>query len=181
MDAFDLGWRRVGTIAVAIALLFVFATVLVSTVPAVVGADHSYVVLSDSMSPSIDAGSVVLVSEVPADSIEEGDVITYVASENANGTTRITHRVVDVETADGTPHFRTRGDANDNPDSQLVAPSAVIGTVEFHVPLVGYLINFAGSTTGLITFVIVPAVLLAISEAWSLYAATDKPEEGETS
>ena len=178
MDGFDLGWRRVGTIAVAFAFLLVFATVLVSTVPAVTGADHSYVVLSDSMSPSIDAGSVVLVSEVPADSIGEGDVITYVASENADRTTRITHRVVDVQTADGTRQFRTKGDANDNPDAQLVAPSAVIGTVQFHVPLIGYLLNFAGSTTGIVTFVIVPAVLLAISEAWSLYSDAST-EEGD--
>lgn len=180
MDGFDFNWRRVGTIAVAVTFLVVFALLLVSTVPAVTGADHSYVVLSDSMSPSINAGSVVLVSEIPADRIGEGDVITYVGSENADRTTRITHRVVDVQTADGTRQFRTKGDANDNSDAQLVAPSAVIGTVQFHVPLLGYLINFAGSTIGLITFVIVPAILLAISEAWSLYSDAST-EEGEIS
>ncbi|WEL20377.1 signal peptidase I [Halorhabdus sp. BNX81] len=169
MHPADIDRRQLGTIAVVVAFLLVFGAVFVTTVPQLAGADHSYVVLSDSMSPSIDAGSVVFVSEVPTDSIEEGNVITYVASENADGTTRITHRVVDVETADGNRQFRTKGDANDEPDGQLVAASAVIGTVQFHIPLLGYVLNFASSTTGVIALVIVPAVLLGVSEAWSLY------------
>jgi len=169
MNPADLDWRRLGTIAVAAGLLVVFAAVLVASVPQVAAADHSFVVLSDSMSPAINAGSVVVVSEVPADRIAEGDVITYVDSQSADGTTRVTHRVVDVETTDGGRQFRTQGDANDDPDPQPVSSSAVIGVVGFHIPLVGYLIDFAGSTTGLISLVVVPAILLAVSEAWSFY------------
>ncbi|CCQ33337.1 signal peptidase I [Halorhabdus tiamatea SARL4B] len=133
------------------------------------------------MSPSIDAGAVVLVSDVPADRIEREDVITYVESENAGSTTRVTHRVVDIETADDQLQFRTKGDANDNPDEQLVAASNVVGVVQFHVPLIGYLIAFAGSTTGLVTLVVVPATLLVVSEMWSLYTDVTESEEGETS
>jgi len=169
MNPTDIDWRHVGTVAIAVALLLVFAAVLVASVPQIAGADHSYVVLSDSMSPAIDAGAVVVVNEVQTDRIGDGDVITYVDSRSADGTTRVTHRVVDVETVDGERQFRTKGDANDDPDPQPVAPSAVIGVVGFHIPLVGYLIEFVGSPTGLITFVVVPAILLAVSEAWSLY------------
>ncbi|WP_135662574.1 signal peptidase I [Halorhabdus rudnickae] len=170
MNPADMNWRRIATLTVAAGLVVVFAAVLVASVPQVVGADHSFVVLSDSMSPTINAGSVVVVSEVQSDRIEKGDVITYVDSRSADGTTRITHRVVDIEMVDGQQQFRTQGDANESPDPRPVPSTAVIGVVGFHIPLVGYLIEFAGSTTGLITLIVVPAILLAVSEAWSLYS-----------
>ena len=178
MKLAEIGWRRIGTVAVAVAFLIVFAGVLVTTVPQVAGADHSFVVFSDSMSPTINAGSVVVVSDVSPDSIERGDVITYVASEQATETTRITHRVVDIQTTEGQRQFRTKGDANDNPDNQLVAGSAVIGVVQFHIPYLGYLIDFAGSPLGLVALVVVPALLLAVSEAWALYRQASGEESG---
>lgn len=166
--------RRGANVAGAVLLFAVVAIFLVAVFPGLVGADHSYVVRSDSMSPAIEAGGVVFVSEVPAERIGENDVITF---EQPGGDQRVTHRVVEVIEGDGEPRFRTKGDANEDPDPEVVAPSQVIGKVAFSVPLIGYVIAFANTDLGLLTLVVLPALLLVVLEIRDILSGT---EEGES-
>ncbi|MFC7142568.1 signal peptidase I [Halosimplex aquaticum] len=159
-------WRRLVNLAGLLVGVTVVALFVSAAIPQVVGADASYVVRSDSMSPSIEAGSVVYVSSVPAAEISTGDVITF--RNGAAGDQRVTHRVVGVVEEGGERRFRTKGDANDQADPELVPSQAVIGRVGFHVPLLGYAITFAQTDLGLALLVIVPAVLLAVTELWDL-------------
>ncbi|MFB6074704.1 MAG: signal peptidase I [Haloarculaceae archaeon] len=171
--ALSPGWRRALSLAGAVVLLLVVALFVAVAVPGAAGADESYVVLSDSMSPAIGAGSVVFVSNVPPAQITEGDVITF----RQSGGTRVTHRVIEViDDGDGW-QFRTKGDANEDPDPGVVAGDQVIGTVSFHVPLIGYVVEFANSGAGTVALVVVPAVLLVVSELWSLYGGGDGEAE----
>lgn len=165
------------------AIVIVFAVLL--NAPGLVGAEASYVVLSDSMSPTIEAGDVVVVRETPSNAISVGDIITFQDTAGiltTEGTDRITHRVVEVvDTEDGT-RFRTQGDAAEEPDPALVASSAIIGTVWFHIPVVGHLIVFASSRLGLLTLVVLPGVLLVVTELYSLYTdALVEVEDTDTS
>ena len=162
-------------IVLVIVLLFVLAAV-----PQLAGADESYVVLSDSMSPTIEAGAVVFVSDVPAEQVQEGDVITF---RTGNGqSTPVTHRVVDVRTAGGQRSFVTKGDANEDSDPSPVAASAVVGKVGFHVPLIGYVVSFASSKLGLLSLVIVPAgalVALELRDLWHAAKDDESDDAGE--
>jgi len=167
-DGFE--WRRLANWVGLGVLLIVVGVFVAAAVPQAVGADESYVVLSSSMSPAIDAGSVVFVSTIPQADISEGDVITYDRSPGGT-TSRVTHRVVGVTEQDGQRHFRTKGDANEDPDPELVPASAVVGVVTFSVPSIGYVITFAQSQLGLLTLVIVPALLLVVLEVWDLLAS----------
>lgn len=172
--------RTVGG-ALLIALLVPF---VIFGVPAVAGADASYVVLSDSMSPTINAGDAVIVSETDPESIETGDVITFDATDpeeyqsgsNAD-TTLVTHRVVDVDRSGDGVEFTTQGDANSAPDSAPVSGDQVVGVVSFHIPYIGYVVSFAGSQTGMILFVVVPSVLLIVNEVYELISAEDEPSQ----
>jgi signal peptidase len=160
----------------------VFVAVVVAFVavafPAVVGADQSYVVTSSSMSPSIGAGSVVFVSDVPAAAVVEGDVITFEPG-GQSSPERVTHRVVDVLDGGGDRRFRTKGDANENVDPETVGADQLVGHVKFHVPLIGYAVRFAGSQYGIMALVIVPAILLVVTElrdfarAWNSEVESD--------
>ena len=67
--AFDLA-----AVVVVIAVVVPFA---IHAMPGLIGANHSFVVLSGSMEPTISPGDVVVVEEVPPGEIERGDVITY--------------------------------------------------------------------------------------------------------
>lgn len=158
--------RAVGAL-VGLALLVAIALVGVIAVPGLVGADHSFVVLSSSMEPTISTGSVVLVEDVPAERIEEGDVITFRHSQDG-GSHRVTHRVETVIEDGSTTQFRTHGDALDNADPWTVPASDVLGTVTVTIPLVGYFINFANSGVGIVALVILPASALAITELYSM-------------
>lgn len=162
--------RRLGHVVGLVLLVSLVGVFVATAVPQAVGTDHSYVVLSDSMSPAIDAGAIVFVSEVPTDHISEGDVITYESGASGDAG-RVTHRVVGVVDDGGDRRFRTKGDANEDPDSRLVSSSQVVGVVSFHVPYAGYVTSFANTKLGTVALVIVPAILLVVSELWDLLAA----------
>lgn len=166
-----------GRVANAIGLLVLFAIVVpfvIYAIPQVAGADQSYVVLSGSMEPEISPGDVILVEEVDASSIEEGDVITFVRSDDARPTT---HRVEEVSDRDGDPEFVTKGDANENPDQEPVAASQVQGRIPsigghpFVIPLIGHVIQFAGTQLGFATLVVLPIALFVLSEVWEIASA----------
>lgn len=159
-------WRSVAHVLGAIVLIAVVGAVVLTAIPGIVGADASYMVRSDSMSPAIDAGSVVFVTSVPAETLSVGDVITF---RSAEANKRITHRIVEVVERGGERRFRTKGDANEEADDELVSPDRVVGRVAFSLPLVGWLLAFAQSPAGIVLFLVVPAVLLAANELWDLY------------
>lgn len=145
--------------------LFVLVGVLVPfviyAVPGMIGGEASYVVLSGSMEPSISTGDVVIVDAADPASIEEGDVITYTRSE---GETPTTHRVVDILEENGGLAFQTQGDANDQPDASAVQASQVHGSVMLTIPYIGYVISFVNTPLGLVALIVVPVLLLVVSE-----------------
>ena len=138
--------------------------------PQVVGASHSYVVMSGSMSPTIGAGDGVFVRDADPGSIEEGDVITFRSGTDPDSVLT-THRVVSVDRSGGQPAFRTKGDANEDPDPRPIRADDVVGRVWFHLPYVGHLVLFAQSRLGVVSLVVVPSVLLVVTEAYSLARA----------
>ncbi|QLH84145.1 signal peptidase I [Halosimplex pelagicum] len=168
----SIDWRRLGNglgLLLVLAVVFLFVSV---AVPQVVGSDNSYVVRSDSMSPAIGAGSVVYVNDVSASAISTDDVITF-----QRGSERVTHRVVAVVEENGERRFRTKGDANEDPDPELVSASEIVGRVSFHVPYVGYVVTFAQTDLGLGLLVIVPAALLIMMEVRDLLRAANDGDE----
>ncbi|EGQ44133.1 MAG: signal peptidase I, archaeal type [Candidatus Nanosalina sp. J07AB43] len=154
---------------------------MVHAFPWIVGADHSFIVLSGSMEPAIPTGSVVFVDNVPTsqvdERIEEGDVITFSQARDIRQTT--THRVVEKKTGDITDSVRfiTKGDNNDVRDPEPVVRAEVVGIVLFHIPVLGYIVNMADSTVGWMALVVLPFTLLLMDGMWQLYLASQNEEE----
>ena len=142
-------------------LLAIVIPFVVYAVPATVGADGSYVVLSGSMEPAISVGDVVIVDDVDPVTIEEGDVITYLRSGQDTPTT---HRVIGVEEGGDELTFRTQGDANDDPDATPVPASQVNGVILFTIPYIGHVVEFANTPFGFAALVGLPFALLVVSE-----------------
>jgi len=141
--------------------------------PAAIGAADSHAVLSGSMEPTISAGDLVVVRGTDPADIEAGDVITF----TQNGE-RITHRVVEVRTGENGRQFVTKGDANENRDPEAVPAAQLEGKVWFHLPLLGHLVVFAGSRLGTVALVVVPGVLLVLSELYDLLTEATTDEGG---
>jgi signal peptidase len=170
----SLNRRTVLNIAGVVVLIALIAPFAVYAVPQSIGATQSYVVLSGSMTPTIQPGDVIFVYDRKPSNIDEGDVITY----NLEGerTEVTTHRVVDVvRTEDGERVFVTKGDANEDPDPYRVPPEAVIGAmpvqngIQARIPYLGHALMFAQSKRGIALLVFLPAGLLVVSEVWDLY------------
>ena len=139
------------------------ATLLV-LVPRVFGLEN-LVIATGSMSPAFNAGDVALVDDdVQPDSVRMGDVITY----NGPGGVVTTHRVVSIETRDGTPLFSTKGDANDSPDDYLVPADALLARAEARLPYMGWLVDFMKQRNVAMVAVLVPAALIVLNELLSL-------------
>ncbi|ELZ42352.1 peptidase S26B, signal peptidase [Halorubrum saccharovorum DSM 1137] len=184
-DGRDIPWRRTANVVGVAVLIAIVVPFVVFAVPQVVGADQSYVVLSGSMEPAMSPGDVIIVNSVPASAIERNDVITFGGQ---GGDTPTTHRVIDVVEQDGTTAFRTQGDANEDPDGSLVTPDQLQGKVLspggylLVIPLIGYLINFAGTQSGFALFVALPVLLLVLNEIWNVIAsARSTPNTGGNS
>ena len=115
------------------------------------------------MSPTIKPGDIVVSIHVNPEEIREGDIITFKDQNNQKNC--ITHRVVNILRDDeGNIYFRTKGDANEDPDINLVPSSLVIGRVTLVIPYLGYLPTFAKSKLGFITMIFVPGILIIINE-----------------
>jgi signal peptidase len=154
--------RTAAGIASIVLVLGIIVMVGILTVPSVIGAKESFVVLSGSMAPQIQQGDVVVVRSTPPRQIETGEVITYRVEGDlgGEGIDRVTHRVVERrQTADGLV-FVTKGDANERRDSEPVEPPQIIGGVWFHIPAIGWLILLAQRPVGNVLFLVVPGLLL---------------------
>ncbi|MFC4988016.1 signal peptidase I [Saliphagus infecundisoli] len=170
-------WRRAIHIAVLLVFLAVVAVFVVYAVPQVIGADHSYVVLTASMSPEIEPGDAVVVGEVEPAEIAEGDVITFYRSADEPP---VTHRVVGItETSDGYL-YETKGDANEEPDANPVPHENVVGSVVVTIPYLGHVIQFANTTEGFLALVVLPFGLLLLSEAYSVVGSSRERGDPET-
>jgi len=166
----NLRSSTLGRALLAVVLLALIAPFVVYAVPATVGAEASYVVLTASMTPAIAPGDVVVVDSVPARDVAVGDVIVF--EQQAGDAIPITHRVVAVEQpADAPPSFRTKGDANEDADLTPVTPDRLVGRVTFTIPLIGHVVQFVGTPTGFVALVVLPLGLLVVSELADLLRA----------
>jgi signal peptidase len=153
-----------------VVLLALIVPFVVYAVPATVGAEASYVVLTASMTPAIAPGDVVIVDSAPARNIAVGDVIVF--EQRAGDAIPITHRVIAVERpTDAPPAFQTKGDANEDADLNAVTPDRLIGRVVFTIPLIGHVIQFVGTPAGFVALVVLPLGLLVVSEVTDLLRA----------
>lgn len=140
-------------------IIIVAILVLVSIFP-VTGNHKILVVKSGSMEPAIKTGSVVFVS--PQKEYKINDIITFAGRGNKESS--ITHRVIDIEDANGKKNFVTKGDANNAEDESRVALDGIIGKVSFSVPYAGYIVVAAKQPLGFTLLIIFPAGLIIFEE-----------------
>ena len=144
-------WNGINSVLISLMILLAIALVGVRLVGLEV-----FVVLSGSMEPAYQTGSVIYVKEVDTEELQAGEVITFYLS----GDTIATHRITQIVEGDGEIAFRTKGDANEVEDGAAVPASQVIGTPVFTIPYLGYLVSYLHSTSGRYAAIAAGAVLL---------------------
>ncbi len=117
------------------------------------------IVLTDSMYPEIESGDLIICHTIAAEDVKVNDVISFF-DPAGNGTSIVTHRVLEIVEEDGELKFRTKGDFNNTEDKDLVPAENLVGIYQSRIPGAGKIAMFMQSTTGLIICVVLPIVLL---------------------
>lgn len=160
--------RSLTTALVCAAVIFAF---LISGIR-LLGFDV-YGVLTGSMVPAYPIGSLIYVQDVDPNELELRDVITF-----SSGKTIVTHRIVEIVRDDNNPYqlkFRTKGDANNDPDASLVGPADIIGKVAFGIPHLGTVANYIQNPPGLYVTIFIGLALIGLV----IFMDTDDNKQAE--
>lgn len=117
------------------------------------------IVLTDSIDPKIESGDLIICHTAEAEEIKVNDIISFF-DPAGNGTSIVTHRVVEIVEKNGEILFRTRGDNNDTEDKELVPAENLVGVYKARIAGAGHIAMFMQSTAGLIICVVIPIILL---------------------
>ncbi|MGA7173318.1 MAG: signal peptidase I [Candidatus Dormiibacterota bacterium] len=179
------GWHAagvvLGTLGGAVLILVLLAAIFLAVVsrtsdrgvPRVFGQTF-LVILSGSMTPTFDAGDLVVDRTLTASQaahLHKGEVITFEAGPTAApASVLITHRIFrvshvqDPKTHQLVPLFETKGDANRAPDDNLLQPNEILGVYEFRIPDAGYVLDALHQPIVFILLVSSPFLLLIAAE-----------------
>ncbi|MGG3470165.1 signal peptidase I [Neobacillus pocheonensis] len=141
---------------------FVIKSKINGEVPNIAG-NKIYVVLTGSMVPVFDPGSIVIDKKIKPEQIVPKDIVTFIDPRDSNKL--ITHRVVQITNKNGSLSFITKGDANDSNDPFVVPAGNVIGKVNYWVPYLGYILEFSKSSMGMkLPLIIIPGSWFLIAQ-----------------
>lgn len=130
-------------------------------VPDVLGI-KPFIVLTDSMSPIIESGDLVITKNIDITKLKEKDII---AVRDKNADIVILHRIKDVNIEEGKTSFRIKGDCNENVDKLIANIDNIEGIYCFKIRKVGNVAMFIRTLPGVI---ISFSVILIIFLSWQL-------------
>ena len=134
------------------------------------------IVKSGSMETDIKVGSIVVIKPLSTSSgqasYKEGDVVTFGKDTKTNIPT--THRIIGSRAEQGVIFFTTKGDANEDPDTNEIRQSDIHGKVLFDVPFFGYIIDLARKPLGFAVLIILPAAIVIFDEGIKIFREIKK-------
>lgn len=167
-------WNWCSSILVSLVVLLAVALVGVRLVGL-----KPFVVLSGSMEPTYHVGSLIYVKSVDYKTLQVGDPITYMLSQD----TVVTHRIIEVlvdEEEPNTIRYFTQGDANEAPDGTSVHYKNIIGKPVFSIPYLGYVSSYIQHPPGTYVAIAAGALLILLVFLPDVFSdgAQDKRKKG---
>ena len=123
---------------------------------------YMFNIVSESMEPTLGINDVVVVKTCEATQLQKGDIITFQQDGRI-----ISHRILDITKDKKIIKFRTKGDNNEIPDSDLIPEGQVYGKVLFSIKKIGKIISYIQNIRGLINivfFVIIVYILVSLRD-----------------
>lgn len=131
---------------------------------------NAYVIVTESMVPTINVNDAIIVKRVKNNTLDIGDIITFSSNDiYFNGLT-VTHRIVGKKLdVDGNYIYRTKGDNNSLEDTALVDLDNIYGKVVLRLPKIGYVQGFVSTPLGFVLSILIPVLMVVYYEAWRIY------------
>lgn len=135
----------------------------------------AYVIVTESMEPTISVNDAVVVKRVSDDDVNVGDIITFSSNTGYYAGHSITHRIVaKLINRSGNFVYRTKGDNNAKADMSLVSNDSILGKVILKLPKVGYIQAFVLSPVGFVVSIIFPVILVILYEIFRIFTLWKK-------
>jgi len=140
-------------------VLFVLIEAFIPNMTVKVFQFKPYTVITESMEPVINVGDMAIVTNPTAnklDKLEVGDIITFNADIDYNGTKEVvTHYIFSItENTEGERIIRTNRYGSTTPDPWILGDSDVLGVYAFRIPFLGNVANFIKSPYGIVAIVV---------------------------
>lgn len=137
-----------------------------------------FVVLTESMEPKIAVNDVVVVTKFNSEDAKIGDIITFNADIDYNGTLEtITHYIYSIDDSGEEILYRTNRHFEDvesvTPDTWMIPASQVIGSYGFHIKYLGLIIGFIKSIYGIVV-ISLNLVIFSVVKYMSKQSKKDK-------
>ena len=144
----------------------------------------AYVIISESMIPTINVKDAVITMRVTEKDIKVNDIITFISKEIKTQGTPITHRVVGIVYEDPPMNtkvlgYRTKGDNNNTQDFALIAPSEVLGKMLIRIPMIGYVQTFLTMPIGWFVAIVIPCFIVIFGDVSKIIKSTKKKKESK--
>ena len=139
-------------------IVFIVFSKISGNVPSAFGY-QMYVVVSPSMEPQIEVGDVIISKEYDGGELAVGDVVTYLGREGDMSGKMITHEIVRI---DG-DEIITKGLANNSEDPSITRDD-VYSVMLYNTVVISAVYGVMTSTVGFICLVILPLLLMIVSE-----------------
>ncbi len=121
------------------------------------GGYYPMIVLSGSMEDTIMTGDLIIGKTVDINDVKVGDIVSFY-----DGSSVVTHRVIEITEKEGELFLTTQGDANNTPDAKKVTKDTLVGKYIKLIPGLGNTAMFMQTTQGLIICVVCPIVVFIL-------------------
>jgi len=119
------------------------------------------VVLTDSMTPEIEVGDLVVVRRCDITEVEEGQNAVFISRSGTIEGQRIIHKVVETGTDDEGAYLRTQGVKTGAPvDEEYVRADNFVGVEAFHSTFFGGVVSFFSKAQNWIIVAVIAALLI---------------------
>lgn len=169
------------TVVILVAFVVLLRTVFTPAgeIPTIMGYGFMRT-LTGSMEPAIPVHSFIVVDTDNSQAYQVGDIITFHSSDDALEGSLNTHRIVAVEAAaDGTPVYRTKGDANPVEDAAPVPAADVVGRVVFVSAGLGVVASLLTNPLLFFPLIVVPLIVLLVLEIRHMVKTTQEVARAE--
>ena len=159
--------------------IMIFTIVSVNTIgkDAALFGYKPYIVTSNSMQDTFQAGDLTVSKQVDPASLEPGDIVTFRSIDPVNYGQVVTHKIKSITTYEGEPAFVTYGTTTGVEDAYPVPFSQVLGQYQFRLPGMGNFFYFLKSTAGYVTVILLPFLILIILQAVKFFKLVGQYKE----
>lgn len=124
---------------------------------------NSYVIVSQSMVPTIKVNDAIIVKRDNYDRYIVGDIISFYSTEYDSNGMVVTHRIINKDKKNSTTSlYTTKGDNNSIADKNSVQTDNVYGKVLFVLPKIGFIKNFLSNPLNIILCILIPSTIVIV-------------------